>query len=86
MEATQQVSTTDRVLAYLAKYPSSGSSDVGTVINNRRGRIASASGGGDYAAQMLLGRMRKAGLIEQAPSEGSTKWKLTSAGRTRLRR
>ncbi len=74
------MTTTDRVLAYLMKHPESGCSDIGTVINNRRGRVTASTGGGDYAAQMLLGRMRKAGLVEHAPSEGSTKWRLTRAG------
>ena len=46
----------------------------------RAGRVASASGGGDYAAQMLLGRLKKAGLVEYAPSEGSTRWRLSQKG------
>lgn len=79
------MTTTDRVLAYLAKHPSSCAADVGTVIHNRRGRVSSANGGGDYAAQMLLGRMRKAGLVEPAPSNGATLWRLTTAGIKRAR-
>lgn len=39
---------------------------------NRRSRGCSGHGGGDYAAQMLLGRMRKAGLVRVAPGEGSS--------------
>lgn len=74
------MNTTDRVLAFLMKHPESDCSDVGTVIDNRRGRISASTGGGDYAAQMLLGRLRKAGLVEHARSEGATRWRLTPRG------
>lgn len=76
-------STTDLVLAYLARHGPSGCSDVGTVIATRKGRISAGTGGGDYAAQMLLGRLRKAGLVEDARGAGSTRWQLTNAGRER---
>jgi hypothetical protein len=46
----------------------------------RAGKGVSHQGGGDYAAQMLLGRLKKAGQVEHAPSEGSTRWRLTKAG------
>ncbi len=46
----------------------------------RGGRGVSVNGGGDYAAQMLLGRLKKAGLVEHAPSEGSTRWRLSAKG------
>lgn len=46
----------------------------------RGGRGVSHNGGGDYAAQMLLGRLKKAGLVEHAPSERSTLWRLTADG------
>src|SRR5680860_455088 len=52
----------------------------------RPGRGVSVNGGGDYAAQMLLGRLKKAGLVEYAPSEGSTKWCLSTKGRNEVRR
>jgi hypothetical protein len=52
----------------------------------RRGRVTSSGGGGDYAAQMLLGRMRKAGLVRHAPSEGSTRWEVTALGREEVAR
>jgi len=45
------------------------------------GRGVSSNGGGDYAALMLLGRLKKAGLVEYAPSEGSTRWRLSTKGR-----
>jgi DNA-binding transcriptional regulator PaaX len=55
--------------------------DVGNAVwPDRTNRIASGSGGGDYAAQMLLGRLRKAGLVEHAPSEGSSRWRLSQKG------
>ncbi len=46
----------------------------------RGGRGVSVNGGGDYAAQMLLGRLKKAGLAEHAPSEGSSRWRLSVKG------
>jgi hypothetical protein len=46
----------------------------------RGGRGVSVNGGGDYAAQMLLGRLKRAGLVEHAPSEGSSRWRLTADG------
>ena len=62
-----------------------GAGDVGGHIwPDRNGRIASSGGGGDYAAQMLLGRLKAAGLVEHAPSEGSTRWRITTKGRRAL--
>ena len=52
----------------------------------RPGRGVSVNGGGDYAAQMLLGRLKKAGLVEYASSEGSTRWCLSTKGRNEVRR
>jgi hypothetical protein len=52
----------------------------------RGGRGVSVNGGGDYAAQMLLGRLKKARLVEQARSEGSTRWRLSTDGRREGRR
>jgi hypothetical protein len=55
--------------------------DVGQAVwSDRTGRIAAGRGGGDYAAQMLLGRLKKAGLVEHAPSQGSALWRLTPDG------
>ena len=51
----------------------------------RPGRGVSVNGGGDYAAQMLLGRLKKAGLVEYASSEGSTRWCLSTKGRATVR-
>lgn len=46
----------------------------------RNGRVASVNGGGDYAMQMLLGRMRKRGLVRVLPGPGASRWTLTAAG------
>ncbi|HSX22399.1 MAG TPA: hypothetical protein VLE97_06440 [Gaiellaceae bacterium] len=55
--------------------------DVGNAVwPDREGRIAANGGGGDYAAQMLLGRLKKAGLVEHAPSTGSSLWRLSQKG------
>lgn len=73
--------TTQKVLRYLIKHGTSSAGEVGSVIDKRHGRIAAVQGGGDYAAQMLLGRMRKAGLVRTIASEGSSRWEVTSLGR-----
>jgi hypothetical protein len=52
----------------------------------RPGRGVSSNGGGDYAAQMLLGRLKKAGLAEYAKSEGSSRWRLSTKGRDEVRK
>lgn len=77
---TPQRTTTQKVILYLHKHGPSGCFEVGEIIDNRRGRIAANGGGGDYAAQMLLGRMRKAGLVRVGNYEGSSKWELTQPG------
>ena len=51
----------------------------------RFGRGVSSNGGGDYAAQMLLGRLKKEGLVEYAASEGSTRWRLSTSGLQKVR-
>lgn len=76
---------TQRALIYLYEHAGAagvGAIDVGYAVwgETRSGRISSANGGGDYAAQMLLGRLKKAGLVEYAPSEGSTRWRLSRQG------
>jgi hypothetical protein len=47
---------------------------------DRTGRISAPHGGGDYAAQMLLGRMKKAELVQHSASAGSSRWQLTQKG------
>lgn len=49
---------------------------------DRTGRVSSSNGGGDYAAQMLLGRMRRLGLVRVQPGPGSSVWELTPEGRS----
>ncbi len=70
---------------YLAVHgPSSADLVGGAVWRDRpRGRVTSSGGGGDYAAQMLLGRMKAAGLVchSRAHREGSTRWEVTPLGR-----
>ena len=68
---------------YLAANGPSSADMVGLAVwkGKKRGKTSSMGGGGDYAAQMLLGRMKKAGLVRHAPSEGSTRWELTALGR-----
>lgn len=43
----------------------------------RRGHVVSSNGGGDYAAQMLLGRLRRRGLVRTLHTEGSSRWVLS---------
>lgn len=78
------LSTRERALLYLFKDAGrEGVScfDVGNAVwPDRTSRIAPGRGGGDYAAQMLLGRMKKAGLVEHAPSNGSALWRLSPKG------
>ena len=82
------LTTAQRALMYLFSRGGSGDVscfDVGNAVWPDRvirgGRGVSVNGGGDYAAQMLLGRLKKAGLVEYAPSEGSTRWRLSEEGR-----
>lgn len=48
---------------------------------DRTSKGYSMGGGGDYPAQMLLGRLRKKGWAATPYSEGSSQWELTSSGR-----
>jgi len=52
------------------------------------GRVSSAWGGGDYTAQMLLGRMRKQGWCRtrQLRGPGASIWEATAAGRKAMHR
>jgi hypothetical protein len=73
-----------RALMYLFSHREAAAGCVGNAVwpdrDVRGGRGISSNGGGDYAAQMLLGRLKKAGLVEHAPSEGSSRWRLTRKG------
>lgn len=72
-----------RALQYLAESGPSPADPVGGVVwrDVKRGRVTPPGGGGDCAAQMLLGRMRSLGLVRRARSEGSTLWEITDLGR-----
>lgn len=80
------LTASQRALMYLFSVASDGVScfDVGNAVWPdrvvRSGRGVSVNGGGDYAAQMLLGRLKKDGLVEHAPSAGSSRWRLTREG------
>lgn len=76
-----------QVLELLRDHGQQSAGDVGAIIwrHRKRGRIISSNGGGDYAAQMLLGRMRKKGLVRVASGAGSSQWEITPAGRQKLK-
>lgn len=84
--ASPKTTVTQRVLLCLYDSGHGGlaAGEVGSAVWPDRlihgGRGVSVNGGGDYAAQMLLGRLKKAGLVEYAPSEGSTRWRLSTKG------
>lgn len=69
-----------RAIDYLRQHPGGVSAGcVGAHLwPERDGRINSSNGGGDYAAQMLLGRMRKKGWVYVLYGTGSSQWALTS--------
>jgi hypothetical protein len=50
----------------------------------KRGRTTSSGGGGDYGAQMFLGRLRKLGFARTTHDPGSSRWEATPAGRIAL--
>lgn len=75
-------------LRVLLDHGPTGASIFGSVLwrDRRRGRTSSSGGGGDYAAQMFLGRLKRLGLVRHAASEGSTLWELAPLGRVSLAR
>ena len=92
MTTVSKTTATQRALLCLYSGGNNGvsSGDVGGAVWPDReidfGRGVSSNGGGDYAAQMLLGRLKKAGLVEYATSEGSTRWRLSAKGRDEVRK
>jgi hypothetical protein len=70
---------------YLAANGPATADMIGAVVwkGKKRGKTTSSGGGGDYGAQMLLGRMKKAGLVQHArvEFEGATRWEVTTLGR-----
>jgi hypothetical protein len=65
---------------YLAANGPATADMVGAVVWNGKERGKTTSSG-DYAAQMLLGRMKKAGLVQHARFDGATRWEVTTLGR-----
>lgn len=70
---------------FLAAHGAQPADMVGSVVwkGKKRGKTSSMGGGGDFGAQMLLGRMRKAGLVRvrNAKHDGCSMWELTELGR-----
>lgn len=77
------MSTTRAVLQLLADAPRPmGCAWVGDAIRPESTRMRMPNhGGGDYAAQMFLGKLRKRGLVEQVNTGGSSAWQISWAGR-----
>lgn len=74
--------TAGRALRFLAKAPATAGEVGSELWPQRTGRCGvSVNGGGDYPAQMLLGRLRKQGFVKTMHTEGSSIWCLTDAGR-----
>lgn len=77
-------STTRRVLEYLMDHGDTAATCLGAAIwrdLQRNNVYARSNGGGDYAMQMMLGRMRREGLVQTAIGEGSSQWYITPLGR-----
>lgn len=51
---------------------------------DRDGAIVAAHGGGDYQAQMYLGRLRRLGWVRTLSTGGSSAWGLTADGHNAL--
>lgn len=50
----------------------------------KRGKTTSSGGGGDFGAQMFLGRLRRLGFAQTTHDPGSSRWEATSVGRNAL--
>ena len=85
--ATRRRDASQRACAYLAQHGSATAGQIGNHLwhDRTRKRAYASHGGGDYAAQMLLGRLKKAGLVQHAVSRiedgPSMRWELTQLGR-----
>lgn len=85
MKDAHGLTATDRVLTYLFSHGPADCFSVGAAAFPDRDRVRVANGGGgDYAAQMFLGRLKKRGLVRLASSVGSSRWQLTAAGEKRV--
>jgi len=82
-------SAAHRILAYLISAGPSSAQILGERAflgrrTRQNGRIGASQGGGDYAAQMLLGRLKRAGIVQHASSgdyDGCSLWEITTKGR-----
>lgn len=76
---------TVRALIVLASFGEHGTGcsnfGAGYFRGERSGHVVANHGGGDYAAQMMLGRLRKQGLVRVANGPGSSTWELTWEGK-----
>lgn len=70
----------DRALAVLKRGPTSAGIVGSRLWPDRKTRGTAVQGGGDYAAQMLLGQMRRNGLVRVQHGDGSSIWELTECG------
>jgi hypothetical protein len=82
-------STSSRVLRYLLVNGPSTASIIGATVWRdvvRHGPIyARSNGGGDYAMQCLLGKLRKKDLVRVVHDDGRTsRWEITVEGRKLL--
>lgn len=77
--------TAHAVCRYLVEQGPTTADTIGAFLwhDRKRGRVSAPQGGGDYAAQMLLGRLKTAGLVQHTHSwrGSSTMWEVTAAGR-----
>lgn len=87
-------SVSDRAIVYLAQAQRDSLAGLSAGIlgallwaDRRQGRVSAVQGGGDYAAQMLLGRLRKQGLVcvvsDDRCGAGSSMWTTTPSGAQR---
>jgi hypothetical protein len=82
-------SSKDRALLVLAAFGKDGAcaGDFGAEMwPARTSKTTSNGGGGDYAAQMLLGRLRKAGFVRVQPRSITSIWELTALGHSEAER
>lgn len=79
---TEKVTSLEsRALAYLLQSSASASMVGAYLWPSRTTRGTATQGGGDYKAQMFLGRLRKKGWARVAAGEGSSVWEVTTKGR-----
>lgn len=52
--------------------------------DRKRGKTTSMGGGGDFGAQMFLGRLRRLGFARTTHDPGSSRWEITAIGRNAL--